>query len=405
MPPRLVGAPRARRPRRVAMERMIADRVAKAVADLERDQIAQANSEGSSKASGCSYKTFMSGKPHPFNGTEGVVGLTRWIEKNGNLKTLGSENANKIPWDEFKTMLTTEYCPDTEVHKMEIELWNLTLKGDDVDSYTNRFHKLILMANDGGKRKWDDNHRCNQGNNNSKHKINNQTPSNKRHEPTKVYAAALQNPTVVAGTFILNDHYASVLFDSGAERSFVSLEYTPCIHVAPVRLGISYEVELADGKIVNTNTVLQGCTLELLNHEFKIDLLPTRLGSFDVIVGMDWLACYHAVIICDERIVRIPLLDNHILDIYGERLNDYLNSLSCVKAVEKKPADIRVACEFPEVFPDDLSGFPPIREVEFCIDLIPGALPIAKIPYRLAPSEMSELSNQLRELQEKGFIR
>nr|GFA81529.1 putative reverse transcriptase domain-containing protein [Tanacetum cinerariifolium] len=74
-------------------------------------------------------------------------------------------------------------------------------------------------------------------------------------------------------------------------------------------------------------------------------------------------------------------------------------------AVEKKPADIRVACEFPEVFPDDLSGLPPVCEVEFRIDLIPGALPIAKAPYRLAPSEMSELSNQLRELQKKGFIR
>nr|GFC85408.1 hypothetical protein [Tanacetum cinerariifolium] len=173
-----------------------------------------------------------------------------------------------------------------------------------------------------------------------------------------------QNPTVVAGTFILNDHYASVLFDSSAERSFVSLEYTPCIDVAPVPLGVSYEVELAD-------------------------------GSFDVIVGMDWLARYNAVIICDERIVRIPLPDNHILDIYGERPNDCLNSLSCVKAVEKKPADIRVACEFPEVFPDDLSRLPPVREVEFRIDPIPGALPIAKAPYRLAPSKMSELSNQL----------
>nr|GFA17558.1 putative reverse transcriptase domain-containing protein [Tanacetum cinerariifolium] len=168
---------------------------------------------------------------------------------------------------------------------------------------------------------------------------------------------------------------------------------------------VSYEVELADGKIVSTNTVLQDCTLELLNHEFKIDLLPTRLGSFDVIVGIDWLARYHVVIIYDERIIRIPIPDNHILDIYGERPNDCLNSLSCVKAVEKKPADIRVACEFPEVFPDDLSGLPPVREVEFRIDLIPGALLIAKVPYRLAPSEMSELSNQLRELQEKGFIR
>nr|GFC69428.1 hypothetical protein [Tanacetum cinerariifolium] len=167
----------------------------------------------------------------------------------------------------------------------------------------------------------------------------------------QVVANAQQNPTVVTGTFILNDHYASVLFDSGAERSFVSLKYTPCIDVAPVPLGVSYEVELADGKIVS---------------------------SFDVIVGMDWLARYHAVIICDERIVRIPLPDNHILDIYGERPNDCLNSLSCVKAVEKKSADIRVACEFPEVFLDDLSGLPPVHEVEFRIDLIPGALPIAK---------------------------
>nr|GFD07721.1 putative reverse transcriptase domain-containing protein [Tanacetum cinerariifolium] len=81
MPPRLVGATRPCRPRRVAMQRMIADRVAKAVADLERDRIAQANAEGSSKASGCLHKTFMSGKPYPFNSTEGVVGLTRWIEK------------------------------------------------------------------------------------------------------------------------------------------------------------------------------------------------------------------------------------------------------------------------------------------------------------------------------------
>nr|GFC88895.1 putative reverse transcriptase domain-containing protein [Tanacetum cinerariifolium] len=104
---------------------------------------------------------------------------------------------------------------------------------------------------------------------------------------------------------------------------------------------------------------------------------------------------YHAVIIYDERIVRIPLPDNHILDIYDERPNDCLNSLSCVKAVEKKPADIRVACEFPEVFPNDLSGLPHFREVEFRINLILGALPIAKAPYRLAPSEMSELSNQL----------
>ncbi|GJR53122.1 putative reverse transcriptase domain-containing protein [Tanacetum coccineum] len=120
---------------------------------------------------------------------------------------------------------------------------------------------------------------------------------------------------------------------------------------------------------------------------------------------MDWLAHHHASIICDERIVRIPLPDGHVLDIYGERPDVYPKSLLCIKAGEKRLDDIHVVRDFPGVFPDDLSGLPPIREVEFHIDLIPGALPVAKAPYRLAPSEMNELSNQLEELQEKGFIR
>lgn len=213
------------------------------------------------------------------------------------------------------------------------------------------------------------------------------------------------HPKVIAGTFILNDHYVSVLFDFGAERSFVSLEYAGFIDVTPVALGFTYDVELADGKIVSTNTVLLGCTLDLLNHTFKIDLLPTQLGSFDVIVCMDWLAHHRASIICFKRIVRIPLPDNHVLDIFGERPYGDLRPLLCIKENEKKLEDFRVVSEFPQVFPDDLSGLPPVREVEFRIDLVPGALPVAKSPYRLAPSEMSELSTQLKELQEKGFIR
>ncbi|GJZ95575.1 putative reverse transcriptase domain-containing protein [Tanacetum coccineum] len=180
-----------------------------------------------------------------------------------------------------------------------------------------------------------------------------------------------QNPNVVTGTFFLNDHYACILFDSGAEKSFVSSAFTPYIDIAPAALNTSYEVELADGKMVSTNTILRGCTLVLINHVFKIDLLPTRLGSFDIIVGMDWLPYHRAVIDCYEKIVRIPLPSGEIL----------------------------------EVFSDDLSGLPPVREIEFRIDLIPGALPVVKSPYRLAPLEMIELSNQLKELQEKGFIR
>ncbi|GJU47267.1 putative reverse transcriptase domain-containing protein [Tanacetum coccineum] len=177
-----------------------------------------------------------------------------------------------------------------------------------------------------------------------------------------------QNPNVVTGTFLLNDHYACILFDSGAKKSFVSSAFTPFIDIAPTALNTSYEVELADGKVVSTNTVLRSCTLVLLNHVFKIDLLPTRLGSFDVIVGMDWLSYHRAVIDCYEKIVRIPLPNGVILE---------------------------VVRNFPKVFPDDLSGLPHVREIEFRIDLIPGASPVVKLPYRLAPSEMLGELNKL----------
>ncbi|GJU21345.1 putative reverse transcriptase domain-containing protein [Tanacetum coccineum] len=177
------------------------------------------------------------------------------------------------------------------------------------------------------------------------------------------------------------------------------------INISPATLNTSYEVELADGKVVSTNTILRSCTLVLLNHVFKIDLLPTRLGSFDVIIGMDWLAYHRALIDCYEKIVRIPLPNGKILEVQGERPEKDLRSLACIKADEKKLDDIRVVRDFPEVFPDDLLGLPLVREIEFRIDLIPGASPVVRSPYRLAPSEMLELSNQLKELQEKGFIR
>ncbi|GKC85977.1 putative reverse transcriptase domain-containing protein [Tanacetum coccineum] len=147
-----------------------------------------------------------------------------------------------------------------------------------------------------------------------------------------------QNPNVVTGTFLLNDHYACILFDSGAEKSFVSSAFTHFINIAPATLNTSYEVELADEKV-------------------------------------------------------------------GERPKKDLRSLACIKADKKKLDDICVVRDFHEVFPDDLLGLPLVREIEFRIDLIPGASPVVRSPYRLAPSEMLELSNQLKELQEKGFIR
>ncbi|GJX64937.1 putative reverse transcriptase domain-containing protein [Tanacetum coccineum] len=233
---------------------------------------------------------------------------------------------------------------------------------------------------------------------------------NQQNEGARVRAYVVvenpqHNPNVVADTFLLNDHYACILIDSGGEKSCVSSAFTPFIDIAPTALNTSYEVELADGKVVSTNNVLRSCTLVLLNHVFKIDLLPTRLGSFDVIVGMDWLSYHRAFIDCYENIVRIPLPNDEILEVQGERLEKDPGSLACIKVDEKKLDDIHVVRDFPEVFPNDLLGLPPVREIEFRINLILGASIVVKSPYRLAPSEMLELSNLLKELQEKGFIR
>ncbi|GKE94299.1 putative reverse transcriptase domain-containing protein, partial [Tanacetum coccineum] len=194
----------------------------------------------------------------------------------------------------------------------------------------------------------------------------------------------------VTGTFLLNNRYASILFDIDADRSFISTTFSSLINIAPTLLEISYDVELADRKIVMVDTIMRGCTLNFLNHPFNIDLMPVEMGSFDVIIGMDWLRRCHAVIVYDEKLVRIPYIS-------AKKEED--------KSEGKQLKDVPIVRDFPEVFPEDLPGLPPARPVEFQIDLIPGAAPVARAPYRLAPSEMKELLEQLQELSDKGFIR
>nr|GEX68693.1 putative reverse transcriptase domain-containing protein [Tanacetum cinerariifolium] len=333
--------------------------------------------------------------------------LTWW---NGNVQTLGLANANQISWSNLKAMMTTEYCPAIKIQKMEQELWTLTLKGDDIEAYNNRFHELALMCpelvpterkkiekyvrgfperikgnitsskpatlhdainmarelieqavqgratriGESNKRKWEDhqrntnNNNSNNNNNNNRNRNNNRyQQQNRRQETARAYAAAPAEGRGYAGNL------------PSAEKSFVSSAFTPFIYIAPTSLNTSYEVELAGGKVVSTNTVLRGCTLALYDRRFKIDLLPTRLGIFDVIIGMDWLSYHRAVIDCYEKIVCIPLPNGKILEVQGERPEKDPGSLACIKADEKKLDDIWVVQDFPEIFPDDLSGLPP----------------------------------------------
>ncbi|GKC35277.1 putative reverse transcriptase domain-containing protein [Tanacetum coccineum] len=160
--------------------------------------------------------------------------------------------------------------------------------------------------------------------------------------------------------------------------------------------------------------------------------MPVKLGSFDVIIGMDWLANHHAMIVCDEKIVRIPYGDE-VLIVQGDRGDkgekSKLSITSCTKtqkyikigcliflaqvtkketedkSEEKRLEDVPTVRDFPKVFPEDLPGLPPMRQVEFQIDLVPSVAPVARAPYRLAPTKLQELSTQLQELSDKGFIR
>ncbi|GJU55528.1 putative reverse transcriptase domain-containing protein [Tanacetum coccineum] len=197
----------------------------------------------------------------------------------------------------------------------------------------------------------------------------------------------------ITGTFLLNNHYATILFHTGADRSFVSTTFSALLNVTPTTLDNHYDVELADGKIIRVNTIIRGCTLNFMSYPFNIDLMTVPLGSFDAIIGMDWLTKYHGVIICDEKIG----CDVFLAHISTKEVED--------KSKGKRLEDVPIVKDFPEVFPEDLPGIPLARQVEFQIDLVLGATPVARAPYRLAPSEMKELIEQLQELSNKGFIR
>ncbi|GKC53937.1 putative reverse transcriptase domain-containing protein [Tanacetum coccineum] len=207
---------------------------------------------------------------------------------------------------------------------------------------------------------------------------------------------------VVMGTFLLNNRYATILFDTYADRSFVSNTFSALINITSTTLESHYDVELADGKIVGVNTIIRSCTLNFMNHPFNIDLMPILLGSFDIIIGMDWLTKYHGVIICDEKIVRAEEYLSKGHDVFLAHITTKEDK---GKSEKKRLEDVPIVRDFPKVFPGDLSGIPPARQVEFQIDLVPGVALVAMAPYWLAPSEMKELTEQLQELSDKGFIR
>nr|GEX72986.1 reverse transcriptase domain-containing protein [Tanacetum cinerariifolium] len=243
----------------------------------------------------------------------------------------------------LKKKLTDKYCPKGKIKKLEIELWNLRVKGNDVAAYTQRFQELALMctkfladetekvdkyisglpnnihrnvmsarpktidetielANDLMDQKL---HTYAERQNDNKRKADDSSRNKQQQQPHKKQNVA-RAYTVGPGTFLLNNRYAKILFDTGADRSFVATTFSALIDITPTALENYYDVELVDGKIIGVNTITRGCTLNFMDHPFNFDLMPIPLGSFDIIIGMDWLTKYHGVIICNEKIVRVP---------------------------------------------------------------------------------------------------
>ncbi|GJY62195.1 putative reverse transcriptase domain-containing protein [Tanacetum coccineum] len=321
---------------------------------------------------GCTYKGFVAYRPRDFDGIGGAVMLTRWIENMESVLDNSGCLANQR--NDFKALLTMEFCPSNEIEKLEGEFWNHLMVGADHAGYTDRFHELAKLVphlvTPEAKRVT---------------RYINGLPSQIRGmlratQPATIQTAiftagiltdeAVHNGTLakvgekrkqrdeasksesvgkgknkakedkVTGTYSLNNVYATVLFNSGADFSFISTKFAP-----------------------------------LLNEKPSI----ANLG--------------------------IPVEEVKVLYVQVERNVGKTKTLMSTKANEPALSDIPIVHDFEDVFLDDLSGLPPQRQVEFRIDLILGATPIAKSPYRLAPSEMQELSKQLQELQDKGFIR
>ncbi|GJW66751.1 putative reverse transcriptase domain-containing protein [Tanacetum coccineum] len=366
-------------PRRLkgrAVERLVTNRVAEAIAVYERNKTNPKGARGSGgnaredttpEVRGCSYKTFLNCKPHSFNETEGVVGLSHWFKKmesvfeiskyseedkvmyvvctlegraltwwNSNVHSLGINVANRIPWNELKTMMTAEYCSRTEIQKMEQELWALSMKGGDINGYTNHFHELAVMC-----------------------------------------------PTLVTCEYQKVKRYVWGLLER--IQGNVTSSKPANVHEA-----ICMARELVD----------QSCPPKCIKcqrtgHQEKDCRARTPATGGN---SQQNVTCYGCRQKGHYRNKFPKRKDQHN---EGERPKKDPKRLSCMKTDEKKLEDFPMVYNFPEVFLDDLSGLPPVCEVEFHIDLISGAMLVARSLYRLAPSKMKELANQLKELQDK----
>ncbi|KAL0545083.1 hypothetical protein IC582_020224 [Cucumis melo] len=231
--------------------------------------------------------------------------------------------------------------------------------------------------------------------------------------------------TVLTGTLPVLGHYALVLFDSGSSHSFISSTFVlhARLEVEPLQHVLS--VSTPSGECMLSKEKVKTCQIEIAGHVIEVTLLVLDMLDFDVILGMDWLAANHASIDCSRKEVTFNPPSRASFKFKGEGSRSLPQVISAIRAskllsqgtwgilasvVDTREADVSLSSEpvvrdYPDVFPEELPGLPPHREVEFAIELEPGTVPISRAPYRMAPAELKELKVQLQELLDKGFIR
>jgi hypothetical protein len=235
-----------------------------------------------------------------------------------------------------------------------------------------------------------------------------------------------ENSNVIAGILLISNTPAYVLFDSGATHSFISTSFITKTSITCDKSESILEVSIPSGRTLNTDKLAKSVDLGIEGKTLEADLYLIEMKDFDVILGMDWLGSNYATIRCREREVSFQKPGEEQFSFLGRKTKPHLQLVSATQAKKmlKKEScqgflvnisgekqetlrveDVPVVQEFIDVFPEDLPGIPPDRQVEFTIDLVPGAGPVSKAPYRMAPKELQELKIQLQELLDIGFIR
>ncbi|GKD45029.1 putative reverse transcriptase domain-containing protein [Tanacetum coccineum] len=309
------------------------------------------------------------------------LALTWW---NAKAATIGLETVNQMPWTEMKQLMTAEFCPIEELQRMEHELM-VEPESMKVDAYIRGLTDNI------------------KGEVTSSKPANLNEANNQKQGNVRAMVTASTDGKVSSGSLPLCEHCFT------RHLGLCTIKFHKC---GKVGYKERYCKEKNDATGVNALPIpnCYDCGKQV-NHIFEIDLMPNELGTFDVIIGIDWLVKHDAIIDCGEKVVRIPY-GNKMLIVESDKGVSRLKAISCIKArkyvergchlflahvtekesKEKRLEDVLVIRDFPKVFPKELPGLPPPRQVEFQIDLVPRTAPVARAPYRLAPFEMRELS-------------